>query len=168
VPFEYIGRKIETRIVRNTVEMFFDGNRICSHVRLYGRTGQYSTNDAHMPPKHKHALWTGDRFKNWASKIGDNTAAVVEMFLDSNKIEQQSYKSCGILLRLADKYSKEQLENACAKALSYTAKPSLRGVQAILASDHEKILNAGATDEHDEKHSFTRGAAYYGGDPDVE
>jgi transposase len=167
-PFEYIGRKVDARITRNTVEMFFDGNRICSHARLHGRAGQYSTNEAHMPPKHKHALWNGDRFRGWASKIGGNTAVVVEMFLGDNKIEQQGYKSCNILLHLADKYSRERLENACAKALSYTARPSLKGIQAILASDHDKILTAAADEDDAERHGFIRGAAYYGGDPDAE
>jgi len=168
-PFEYIGRKVDVRLTRSTVEMFFDGNRICSHVRLYDRPGQYSTNELHMPPKHKHALWNGDRFRAWALKIGRNTAAVVEIFLNSHKIEQQSYKSCNILLHLADKFSKEQLESACAKALSYTARPSLRGIQAILSSNRDNILLAQAErNVNDDKHSFTRGSAYYGGDHDAE
>ena len=41
------------RVTRNTVEVFFGGNRICSHVRLYGRANQYSTTEAHMPPNHR-------------------------------------------------------------------------------------------------------------------
>jgi transposase len=168
VPYEYIGRKLDVRITRNTIEMFFDGIRICSHVRLYNRLGQYSTNESHMPPKHKNAVWTGERFRSWASKIGKNTAAVIEVFLRSHKIEQQSYKSCNILLHLTDKYSKKQLETACAKALSYTAKPSLKGVQAILASDKDKSLLSQAQDDDADKYSFTRGSAYYGGDPRAE
>jgi len=167
-PYEYIGRKLDVRITRSTIEMFFEGIRICSHVRLHNRQGQYSTTESHMPPKHKHAVWNGDRFRNWASRIGKNTAVVIEMFLRSHKIEQQSYKSCNILLHLADKYSKERLEAACAKALSYTARPSLKGVQAILASDKDKILLTQAPDNDAEKYSFTRGAAYYGGDPHAE
>ncbi len=45
VPYEYIKRKVDVRMTRNTVEIFFDGNRICSHRRLYGRPNQYSTNE---------------------------------------------------------------------------------------------------------------------------
>jgi hypothetical protein len=168
-PFEYIGRKVDVRLTRSTVEMFFDGSRICSHVRLHDRPGQYSTNESHMPPKHKHALWDGDRFRSWALKIGKNTAAVVEIFLTSYKVEQQSYKSCNILLHLAEKHSKGHLENACTKALSYTTRPSLRGIQAILSSNRDNILLTPAEDnDAEEKHIFTRGAAYYGGDQDAE
>jgi len=167
-PFEYIGRKIEVRITRNIAEMFFDGNRICSHARLHGRAGQYSTNEQHTPPKHKHALWNGDRFRSWALKMGGNTAAVVEILLNSHEIEQQSYKSCNALLHLADKHSREKLESACEKALSYTARPSLKGIQAILSSERDNMLLKPSPVSGNDKHSFTRGAAYYGGDHDVE
>ena len=39
VPFEYIKRKVDIRVTRNMVEVFFEGSRICSHVRLHGRRG---------------------------------------------------------------------------------------------------------------------------------
>ena len=43
VPFDYIKRKVDVRLTRGAVEVFYDGSRICSHVRLYGHLGQYST-----------------------------------------------------------------------------------------------------------------------------
>ena len=70
VPYEYIKQKVDVRITRTTVEIFFSGNRICSHIRLYGRANQYSTNEAHMPPKHQqYVQWNGDRFINWAAAV---------------------------------------------------------------------------------------------------
>ena len=51
VPYEYIKQKVDVRITRNMVEVFFGGNRICSHVRLHDRPNQYSTNEDHMPPE---------------------------------------------------------------------------------------------------------------------
>lgn len=42
------------------------------------------------------------------------------------------------LLKLADKYAPERLENACKRALEYTPRPSLKNIQAILASGQEK------------------------------
>ena len=35
-------------------------------------------------------------------------------------MEQQGYKACMGLLKLADKYTPERLENACRKALTFT------------------------------------------------
>jgi hypothetical protein len=62
--------------------------------------------------------WNGERFVKWAAKIGHNTEAVVRTILASYK--QQSYKACMGLLKLADSYSLERLENACKRALTYT------------------------------------------------
>ena len=73
------------------------------------------------------------------------------------------YKSCMALLKLADRYSPQRLENACRKALSYTASPSLKSVQSILKSGQEKLLaeDAPAKPEDPKAHKFTRGAGYY-------
>ena len=162
VPFEYIGQKVDIRITRNIIEIFFDGNRICSHKRLHGKFGQYSTNNAHMPPDHqKYLAWNGDRFMGEAAKIGASTAMVIQLFLTAVKAEQQSYKTCQTLLRLAEKYSPEQLEAACSKALSYTPRPNVKIIQAILKS---ALLNPADSSDETSKpsnHGFTRGADYY-------
>lgn len=63
------------------------------------------------------------------------------LFLSSHKVEQQGYKSCIALLKLADRYSVQQLESACRKALSYTVSPS---VQTILKSGQDKLLTEDA------------------------
>ena len=117
-PYEYIKQKVDVRITKNAIEVFFEGNRISSHPKLYGRAGQYSTIEAHMPQNHqKYISWNGDRFRSWASKIGSNTEVIVNLFLTNHKVEQQGYKSCMVLLKLADKYSIEILEAACSKAI---------------------------------------------------
>ena len=164
VPFEYIGKTIDVRATKNTVEVFFDGNRICSHPRLYGRANQYDTIDSHMPPNHqKDAEWNGDRFRKWAEKIGENTLSIIELFLSSYQIEQQSYKSCRALLSLAEKYSRDRLEKACEKALSYTYRPSLKSVQAILKSNQDLIIphNDPPVPQNKSEYGFIRGADYY-------
>ncbi|PYG83886.1 transposase [Ruminiclostridium sufflavum DSM 19573] len=165
VPYEYIRQKVDVRITRNVIEVFFEGHRISSHPRLYGRNGQYSTIEAHMPPDHqKYVSWNGERFRIWAGKIGTNTATVVNSFLTSHKVEQQGYKSCMVLLKLADKYSIERLEAACTKAIYYTPVPSLKSIQAILKSGQDKAEANGKPAETPSKTSeygFTRGAEYY-------
>ncbi len=161
VPFEYIKQKVDVRITRNVIEVFFQGNRICSHPRLYGRSNQYCTLEAHMPPDHqKYVTWNGDRFKSWAAKIGEHTSAVISLFLGSHKVEQQGYKACMALLKLADKYSMERLEAACTKALSYTAQPSLKSIQAILKSGQDKLPKE-TTPHSSSEFGLTRGANYY-------
>ena len=163
VPYEYIRQKVDVRITRTTIEVFFSGNRICSHIRLYGRLNQYSTTESHMPEKHQqHVQWNGERFQNWAKKIGPETETVISAILSGYKVEQQGYKACMGLLKLADKYTPERLENACRKALTFTPRPSLKNVQAILASGQDKTEGVKETTSSS-AYGFTRGAEYYGG-----
>lgn len=165
VPYEYIKQKVDVRITKTTIEVFFSGNRICSHPRLYGRANQYSTVEAHMPPNHQqYVQWNGDRFRKWAAKIGSNTNIVIDALLSGYKVEQQGYKSCMGILKLADKYTPNRLENACKKALTFTPRPSLKNIQAILSSGQDKVKeDVPAPSESSSKYGFTRGAEYYGG-----
>lgn len=164
VPYEYIKQKVDVRLTSHTVEVFFEGNRIASHPRLYGRPNQYSTLEMHMPPDHqKYLQWNGERFLNWAEQIGENTEVVVHHFLTMYAVEQQGYKACMALLKLTDKYPPERLENACRKALSYTPQPSYKSIQSILKSGQDKLLldEPEPTVKKASQYSFTRGAEYY-------
>ena len=164
VPYEYIKQQVDVRLTQTTVEIFFAGTRIASHLRFHGRPNQYSTVDGHMPPDHQAYLqWNGERFIRWAEQIGQHTAAIVRIFLSAHKVEQQGYKSCMALLKLADRYSPQRLESACRKALSYTSSPSLKSVQSILKSGQGKLLaeDAPVKPEVQKARKFTRGAGYY-------
>jgi len=118
-----------------------------------------------MPPDHQaYVQWNADRFIAWAQKIGSNTETTVRAILSSHKIEQQSYKSCLALIKLADKYSVARLEAACKKALFYTPQPSYQSVKTILSTGQDKIAAEPEpnTAEGSENYGFTRGADYYG------
>lgn len=164
VPYEYIKRKVDVRITDKIIEVFYNHSRIASHRRLYGRKGQYSTIVEHMPEDHqKYLEWNGDRFRKWAERIGTNIYQVVDAMLTSKRVEQQTYKSCMGLLKLADKYSVESLETACKKALSYTATPGYKSIKNILSTGQDK--SPSNTDKPETTHNnygITRGAGYYG------
>lgn len=163
VPYEYIKRKVDVRVTDTIIEIFYDHNRIASHRRLAGRKGQYSTITEHMPSDHQEYLeWNGERFRKWAERIGNNTYEVVNALLASQRVEQQSYRSCMGLLQLAKKYSDSRLEAACQKALTYTASPSYKSIKNILAvqKDEPESMPADQTKTRN-KHAITRGADYY-------
>ena len=164
VPYEYIKQKVDVRLTKNMVEVFYNQNRIASHRRLYGHPGQYSTVEAHMPEDHqKYLQWDGDRFIRWAESIGPATAITVKGILTSHKIQQQGYKSCMGLLKLADKYSVTRLENACVRALSFTPQPSYKSIKNILVTGQDKLEIAPAEKKPaNNEYGFTRGAEYYG------
>ena len=163
VPYEYIRQKVDVRLARNTVEIFFEGNRICSHVRLFGNENQYSTITDHMPPNHQQYIqWNSVKFIDWACDVGRYTEMVVRAIFDNCKAEQQGYKSCMGIVKLADKYTSERLENACIKALTFTSQPSLKIIQSILRSDQDRSdSESEPKSEVSSKYGFTRGADYY-------
>mgnify|MGYP005802649163 CR=1 FL=1 len=105
----------------------------------------------------------GGRYVRWVGEMGLHTAVWLRLFLSAHKVEQQVYKSCMALLKLADRYSPQRLEVACQKAFSYTSSPSLKSVQSILKSGQDKLLaeDAPAKPEQPTAHKFTRGAGYY-------
>ena len=107
VPYQYIRDKVDVRLTGQTVEIFYNNERIASHKRLYGRPGQYSTVREHMPKDHqKYLEWNGDRFRRWAKEIGPYTYQVIDSILSSGRIEQQTYRSCMGVMKLAEKHTK--------------------------------------------------------------
>ena len=163
VPYEYIKKKVDVKVTDTTIEIFYNHNRIASHRRLKGRPGQYSTVTEHMPEDHqKYLEWNGDRFRKWAERIGINTYTVVNAILTSKRVEQQTYRSCMGLLKLAEKYSDALLEAACKKALSYTSSPSYKSIKNILVTSSVKPESGTTESKTTHKaHGITRGADYY-------
>ena len=163
VPYEYIKKKVDVKVTDTTIEIFYNHNRIASHRRLKGRTGQYSTVTEHMPEDHqKYLEWNGDRFRKWAERIGINTYTAVNAVLTSKGVEQQTYRSCMGLLKLAEKYSDALLEAACKKALSYTASPSYKSIKNILVTGSDKLASKTTNTKATQKaRGITRGADYY-------
>jgi transposase len=168
VPYEYIKKKVDVRIGTRSIEIFYKNLRIASHPRLFGAIGQYHTNVEHMPEKHKYYVeWSAERFLICASKIGPNTRRVIQGIFDGLQIEQQGFKSCMGILKLADQYSLLRLESACERALSITSRPSYKMIKMILKNNQDKLTKESAPFEAsgDQPKGFTRGANYYGGKP---
>ena len=123
-----------------------------------------------MPPKHRKAEdWNSERFLSWAESMGPNTVALIRSLLARGRVEQQGYRSCMGVLKMADKYSVERLEAACARALSYTPHPTYKNISAILQSGQDKVnISKAPKKQADSTYSFIRGAKYYGGNDDAE
>jgi hypothetical protein len=162
VPYEYIKQKVNVRLTKRLVEVFYSEKRIASHSRLHGRHGQYSTSEEHMPNDHReYVAWNGERLLNWAEKIGKHTKMVVQFFLSRNQVEQQGYKACIALLKLSDTHSTLHLEHACEKALSFTERPSLKSIQIILKSTKDSLPQAESVKSETFSRTFARGIEYY-------
>ena len=174
-PYEFIGKEVDVRLTDSSVEIYYNQSRIASHKRLRGRRGQYSTVADHMPEKHQHYQeWNGERFRQWARKIGTNTYKVVDSILSSKAVEEQTYLTCRSLLKLSDTYSADKLEKACSKACQFTREPSYKSVKNILVAMNARNTEAGSANPSNNgsgqrnPYSITRGAHYYGGDGHAE
>ncbi len=84
---------------------------IVSHVcRAYSPDPIYIPE--YMPEKHRKYL---ERSFRIGETIGRSMLIVVNHFLPMHKVEQQGYKSCVSLIKLADRYGTDRVENACAR-----------------------------------------------------
>ena len=163
VPYEYVGKKVDVKITKEFITVFYKDTQIASHKRLYGHIGQYSTMEIHMPENHKLYQWNADRFLNWAKSIGPFTEQVIDKHIHQYKVEEQSYKGCISILKLADKYTARRLENACQLALEHIPNPTYKNIRLILeAGQDEAQLPAKSVNETTD-HALLRGSSYYGG-----
>ena len=166
VPYAYARKKVDVRSTQSLIEIYYRGTRICSHRRLHGRKGQYATNIDHMPENHQlYSEWNSDRFKRWAASIGPSAKEVVDKMFASYRVEEQAYKGCLSLLKLADKYSASRLENACAVALQHLPNPRYKNIRLILEAGQDLPKEKPKETEQDSvnRHTHLRGASYYGG-----
>jgi transposase len=160
VPFRYIQKKVEIRATINTIECFFDGERIASHVRSNIRNGHTTIAD-HMPPAHAaQAEWTPERIQYWAAKTGVNTAKFIGHMIASRAFPQQAFRACLGVLRLGKAYGDERLEKACehALALGFTR---YKQIETMLKNRMENIAQANEEDAPLPVHSNIRGSHYY-------
>lgn len=170
VPYEFIGKKVDIRTTENSIEVFYQNNRIASHVRkIYSAEPIYIPE--HMPENHRSFLeYSTEGFLDWGKNMGRSTLLVIKHFLFMHKVERQGYKSCASLMKLADRYGTERLENACTKALSYTPSPSLKNISTILKNGQDKVAlttdPVRISNKESSKYGITRGASYYKGGGD--
>jgi transposase len=161
-PHRLVHEKVDVRVAAMTVEIFFKGQRVASHVRSYER-GRHTTVTAHMPELHKkHMEWTPSRILHWAETIGPKTASLIEAILADRPHPEHGYRSCLGILRLVKRYGDARLEAACARAFAAGAR-SYRHVDSILKNGLDSVPVA--TEEPaappPEDHENVRGRNYY-------
>lgn len=131
VPYQLIKRPLEVRFTANTVECFYQGQRVASHRRSYQK-GHHTTRVEHMPKSHRqYRDWSPERFVRWAEKAGPATAKLITTVLASRRHPQQAYRSCLGILRLGKSYGDDRLEAACRRALTLGAH-SFKSIESIL------------------------------------
>ena len=169
VPYNLIGEKVDVRVTRNTVEVYFHGSLVASHRRLQTQQREPLVKREHMPEAHqKYLTYNADDFKVWAMSVGPMTEQVAAYFLESGHAPEQGYKACASLTKLGERYGKKRLEAACAKILAFGTTPSIRNLSSLLKNGQDKQPEQSEQNGAAASNRFgiTRGAAYFrkGGD----
>ena len=169
VPYNLIGERVDIRVTKTTVEVFYHGSRVASHRRLQTRQRDPLVKREHMPPEHqKYLTHNADEFSRWAMSVGPMTEKAAEYFLKSGKVVEQGYRACAGLTKLEQRYGKSRLEAACSKVLAYSTAPSLRTIASILKNglDQPEKPESQTAQPKSNSYGITRGAAYFrkGGD----
>jgi len=161
-PYQLVGQRLDLRATETTVELFFKGNRVTSHVRSYDKKEKYVTKTEHMPKAHQAQVeWTPVRLVDWAKKTGPSTATLIEEIMRRRVHPQQGFKACLGILHLNRHYEPPRIEAACARALRMRA-CTYKSVKAILKNN----LDRQAVEPEPKQaslplHGNVRGPTYY-------
>jgi transposase len=119
VPYALIHEEVRVRATEHMLEIFHKSRT--EPVALHPRSsvpGRYSTQTAHMPPKHqKTAEWSEERLVRWSAEIGPQTAQLVQAIISHRRHPEQAFRSCLGILRLSSQASAAQMEAASQVAL---------------------------------------------------
>ena len=162
VPYQLVKEAVEVRHTATTVEIFYKGRRVASHVRSYEK-GRHTTSKDHMPASHRaHLEWSPSRLITWAESIGPHVKLLVEAILTSRRHPEHGYRSCLGILRLQKRYGSERLDAACQRANRFGAR-SYKSVESILRNglDRQPLPDDSPTERPPTNHENIRGPGYY-------
>jgi transposase len=124
VPYIHTGRKVKVLYDSNTVEIYYEGQRIALHAYASQAIKSYHTHKEHMPPNHAQAMqykgWTKEYMMNQAEIIGPYTRQAIDHILQSGFHLAQNFKSCYGVFMLKKMYDPQRIENACRRAVKGT------------------------------------------------
>lgn len=135
-PSEYIGLSVEVRIYPSFLEVYSDGELICSHHRLHGPRGLVSIDLKHILSalikkpgamkdwKYRHLLFERPVWKNFYQK------------LTSKGGSDKDYLKC---LKLINKYGHDLVTTAMEMAMEENSELSAKTLLYILSSEFENI-----------------------------
>ena len=130
VPFRLVGQHVWVRGGTHEVQVYTtDHQRVATHPRLQ-QPGQRCTHLDHLPPYKVEGLTlTREACRLRAAEMGPATQEIIDRLLDHRP--EDRLRTAGRLLRLAQRFSAERLEMACARALRFDD-PAYTTIKRIL------------------------------------
>lgn len=162
VPYELIGKKVKVVVSSQSVEIYYQLNRVAAHKRDFTERGK-TTIKEHLPQNLQFAQSVNtDMLMSWAASIGPCTKQVIEKIIADRPHFEQSSRSCLGILSMAKKVGKERLERACLRAL-YFGNYGYRTIKNILHKnlDLEALPKEFESEYLIGDHENIRGSSYY-------
>lgn len=138
VPYQYIGKHIEVQHTDESVEIYYQQNRIASHKKSYAK-GEYVTEKLHLSSTHNYYnSWNKDFFVKQAEKIGEYTASYIEQLISQHDYPEVAFKRSQGIISLKSYYDVSRIEKACSMAL-LLEKYSYRLIKNILENKMDQL-----------------------------
>ncbi len=160
VPYEFVGKEIEIRDTQKTIECFYKGKRIASHIKSVEKNKK-TTLDIHMPKSHRAiAGMNKNELFMKAKVIGPQTVELFNKIIASKEHESQAFKTLAGILRLAKSYGEDRLEAASERAL-FINSYAYTSISSILKSGLDKQKNPTLLQVAAIEHENNRGSNYF-------
>ena len=160
VPYRYIGKHVEVQHSIDTVEVYYNKERIATHAKNYNK-GKYTTEKDHLSSTHKYyRSWSRDFFIKQASAVGGNTSLYVAKLIDQQAYPEIGFKRSQGIIALKHKYPTERLEEACKKAMAFDI-CSYHIIENILKNNADKDPGASTVEHKIKPHTNLRNASNY-------
>ena len=164
VPCRLVGKEVDVRLTKRTVEIFYREERVASHPRNSDSRHRFSTCREHMPPNHRGYLDQSQKaLLERAEQVGSGAVLFFQVLFLRRHYPPQAYRTCQGILGLLKAYSPERLNAACELAVQMQS-GSYRDVQGILKTGADRKTPVSPDPVPSlPTHENVRGKEYYDG-----
>ena len=160
VPHRYIGHHVEVQYNNDTVEVFYNFQRIAKHQRCF-RPGNYATIADHMPSSHQvYNHWSPMYFEQRAEAVGPSAQQYIRQLIAQYSYPELGYKQAQGILALVKTHSVSRVENACKRGL-FHHKSSYQTIVNILKNKLDTLEEEVQQTFHIPEHENLRDTSIY-------
>ena len=118
MPRKYLKKQLEIRAGEKEIYVYnLNGDLIRTHKRSYTPKA-WVIEPSDMPKEyHDYGYWNVPYFQQKASRVGPATRELIDQVIQRFSYPVQSFRSCFGILRFAERYSPEALEDCCHDAI---------------------------------------------------
>ena len=120
MPRKYLRKTLEIRAGADKIYVYNEhGDLIRTHDRSY-TPKNWGVIPSDMPKEYgDYGYWNKPYFLSKAESIGTNTKVLIQNVIEKFDYPVQSFRSCHVILRFAEKYGAAALEECCENAILY-------------------------------------------------